>query len=421
MIRFSTSEIYASALDGIRQQQNRMQDYYRQLSTGEKITRPSDAPVAAARVVNVDSALGSLKGWAQNVKAAQHSLGQENTQLQSATTLIDRVRTLGLQMANGTTSAQDRRNGAATVTSYLHEMMGYANAQDPNGHYLFAGTRSATQPFAYNSAGTKVQYHGDSGQRKLAVSRSQKVAVSDAGNTLFMDVRNGNGTFAVGAASSNTGTATAAGAVNDASQAKSHLQGQNQSYRIQFASSGSNGLTYTIQRGQGTVGSSGWTSSETTIASGSYQAGAGLTFDGMSLHFSGKPAAGDTFTVSPSSRQSVFATLRNLHDALDQSGTSPAENAQTMQKINNVLQSLDQAQTRIGSAQAAVGARIQSTQSAGKAVQSVQTQLKKTRSGLADANMPSVITKLDQASLSLQAASKAFVQVQGLSLFKFLP
>ena len=70
---------------------------------------------------------------------------------------------------------------------------------------------------------------------------------------------------------------------------------------------------------------------------------------------------------------------------------------------------------------ASVGARMQSARAAGQSLQAVQTQLKQTRSGLADANLPDVITKLDKASLSLQAASKAFVQVQGLSLFKYLP
>jgi len=420
MIRFSTSEIYSNALDGIRQQQNRINQYYRQLSTGTKITTPADAPVAAARVVNVDAALGSLKGWSANAQNAQDSLGGESTQLQSVTTLISRVRTLALQMANGTNSPQDRRNGAATVQSYLNELVGYANAQGPNGNYLFAGSRTSTQPFAFDSSGTTVRYHGDSGQRSLTVSRSQNVPVSDAGNRLFMNIANGNGTFTVGAGSGNTGTATAAGAVTNASQANNYLKTQGDSYRISF-SSGSSGLTYTVERGQGAVGSTGWNSSASTIASGSFQSGAAISFDGMSVQFSGNPAGGDTFTVSPSSRQSLFTTLQHLHDALSAAGTSGASNAQTMQKINNVLESLDQAQTTIGSAQASLGTRIQTARSAGQSIQALQTQLKQTRSGLADANMPSVITKLDQASLSLQAASKAFVQVQGLSLFKYLP
>lgn len=419
MIRVSTSQLYADSLSGIIEQQNRIAQYNREISTGTSITSPADAPVAAAKVVNIDAALGSFSAWSSNAQTVSNRLAYENTQLQGVQTLIGRVRTLALQMANATVSAQDRQNGAVAVNSYLSQLIGYANAQGPDGNYVFAGSRTSTQPFSMDSSGTTVTYQGDNAQQYLAVSASNSVAVSDPGNQIFMDAKNGNGTFRIAANSSNMGTATAAGNVTDTATATGYLLGQGDSYRISF-SAVSGGLGYKIERGQGTVGSTGWNASVTTVASGNYQNGSSLGFDGISLSFSGTPAAGDSFTVSPSSRQSLFETLQNLHQALNSPASTPAADAQMMQRIGGVLRSLDQAQTRIGSAQAEVGARMQDAQAAANATQNVQTLMQQTRSSLQNADLPSVITSLDQASLSLQAASKSFATLQGLSLFQYL-
>ncbi len=420
MIRFSTSQIYQIAINGILEQQSRINSDYQQLSSGRKINRPSDAPAAAARVIGLNTALDRFSGWTQNANNAQQSLEYESTRLQSVTTLVNRVRTLALQMANGTLSIQDRRNGAAIVRSYLDQLIGYANAQGPGGQYVFAGSRTNAQPFALNNSGTQVNYHGDGGQRSLPISSGESIPVTDPGSTLFMNIPDGNGTFRIQTGNANTGTATAAGNVTDPAQAATYLQANGDSYQIRF-SSGSGGLTYTVMRGPGAVGSAGWNGGATQVAGGSFSAGATLNFDGLAIGFSGNPAAGDTFDVNPSRGQSLFKTLLNLHTALISAAASPAQNARNMQAINTVLESLDQSQTRFGSVQAAVGTRIQAARTAAQVNQSVQTQFKQIRSGLEDANLPQVITRLDQASLSLQAASKAFVQMQGLSLFKYLP
>lgn len=419
MIRFSTSELFNSALNGLLSQQNKISGYYRELSTGKKITSPSDAPVAAARVVNLNAALSNSEAWSTNAGAAQENLGYESTQLGSISTLIGRVRTLALQMASSTTNTQDRQNGAATVQSYLKQMISYANARDPNGNYLFAGSRIGTQPFTLNAAGTTVQYHGDSAQRSLAISSSDQVSISDPGNSIFMNVPNGNGTFQANPNPANSGTATISGGVSSASTAKHYLQALGDSYRISF-STGASGLTYTVQRGPGAVGSAGWSAGVTTVASGSYVAGGSISFNGMYVKLSGQPAAGDSFSVSASTNQSIFQTMKNLSAALTTASTSPAGTAQVMQQINDVLQSLDQVQTRVGSVQANVGSRIQSSQAAAKSAQAIQTQLESIRSGLQDASMPTVMSNLDQASTALQAASKAFVQINNSSLFSYL-
>lgn len=420
MIRVSTSELYQSAVAGISSQQSQINKDYQELSTGKSIANPADAPVAASRIVGVDAAMSQISAWSNNSTTASQTLSYASAQVQSVTTLVSQVRTLALQMANSTMSPQDRLDGASTVASYLRQLVGYANAQGPNGQYLFSGTKVATEPFSSSgSQGSTVNYYGDSGQKSLPVSASESVPVTISGSHLFMDIPNGNGSFNVTPVSTNTGTATVSGSITNTSVASSYLQSQGDGYRLTF-SRGSNGLNYTVTRGKGAVGSSTWTASATTVTSGSYSAGNSIQFDGISLSLSGTPAAGDAFNVSPSKNQSLFTTVQSLQKALSSASSSPGQRAQNLQSINNVLQSLDQAQTRLGAVQADIGARIQDSQTANQANQSVQTQLTQLKSNLSNANLPTVITHLDQATLALQASAKAFVTIQGLSLFNYI-
>lgn len=419
MIRLSTSELYQTALTNILNQQSQVNNYYRQLSTGSKINTPADNPVGAAQVIGLDAAVQRFDKWSQNAQNAQNTLNYESSQLQSATTLLGRVRTLALQMANGTMSQQDRLNGASTAQSYLKQLLAIANSQNANGQYIFAGTRNSAAPFAVSGSSNQVAYYGDSGQRNLPISASENLPISDSGQALFMNVPNGNGTFSVTSESSNTGTATVTGNVTDANTAQQYLTKGGDSYRVSFSGSGTN-LTYSVVRGKGAVGSSSWNSSKTTVATGSYTPGSALNFNGISLSFQGTPASGDAFDVSPSQNQSLFQTVATLKNVLGSPANTPGEKAQNLQVINNVLQSLDQGSTHLNSAQAAVGTRIQSAQTAEQINQTIQTQFQKNQSQLQNANLPQVITQLDQASTALQAASKAFVQVQGLSLFNFI-
>ncbi|MHB9050581.1 MAG: flagellar hook-associated protein FlgL, partial [Thiomonas delicata] len=95
-------------------------------------------------------------------------------------------------------------------------------------------------------------------------------------------------------------------------------------------------------------------------------------------------------------------------------------NAQRAQAISNVLASLDQNQTHLLSAQAAIGSRLQQVQAVQTQNASLTLQLQTQQSQLADINYPQVISQYQQSLTALQAAQKAFTQVQGLSLFQYI-
>ncbi|MGA8008059.1 MAG: flagellar hook-associated protein FlgL [Thiomonas sp.] len=417
-MRISTSQFYAASLTGILNQQNTLNTLSQQLSTGSILGNPSDQPVAAAQNVTLTGQINRLASYTQNGQNAQNSLQLESSTVQSVGTLMNQVRQLAVQMNNGTVSSQDLQNAASTMQGYVQQLAQYANTQDGQGNYIFAGSKSGTQPFLIQAGGT-MQYQGDGGQNQLALGPSLNATISDPGSAIFMNARAGNGTFSVAASSGNTGGATAGpGTVNNTALAQQTLQVNGTQYQISFSGSGGT-MSYTVTSGTGGVFSSG------AVSSGSFAPGMsiGLPTSGspaITVPIVGTPSSGDTFTVGAAKPQSLFETFQSLAQAFSASAQTSGSNAQRAQSISNALASLDQSQTNLLSTQADIGGRLQQVQAVQTQNSSLTLQLQTQQTQLTSINYPQVITNYQSSLTALQAAQKAFAQVQGLSLFQYL-
>ncbi len=196
-MRISTSQLFDS---GVRQVNNQAIDMLRiqqQISTGRRIVNPSDDPVAAARVMELTQASDVIAQFSRNRDNAQSTLQLQESNLSSVGDLVTRVRELAVQLGNGSLTRENRTQITHELRARYDELLGYANARDGNGKYVFSGYMGDTRPFA-GSVETGVDYFGDDGQRLLQVSPSRVIEVSDSGRSIFQRIRNGNGSFVTG-------------------------------------------------------------------------------------------------------------------------------------------------------------------------------------------------------------------------------
>jgi len=141
----------------------------------------------------------------------------------------------------------------------------------------------------------------------------------------------------------------------------------------------------------------------------------------VQVTLTGQPAAGDSFSVAPSTNQSVFTTVQNLVSALQQQGTtSAAGEAQLNNSINVAINNIDQALNQSETVQSSVGARLNTITTQQSMASDQQVQLQKSISNLQSLDYPTAITSLDEQNTTLSAAMQAFTLTQGLSLFKFI-
>jgi flagellar hook-associated protein 3 FlgL len=161
-------------------------------------------------------------------------------------------------------------------------------------------------------------------------------------------------------------------------------------------------------------------SAHATIATGTYTSGQAISFAGVQVSLSGAPATGDTFAVAPSADQSIFATVQNLANALQQASSTASSRTPLNNTIANTIANIDQALAQVQNVQARVGARLNTITAQQSAATTQQTQLQQSISTLQSLDYPQAITSLDAQNTTLSASMQAYTLTQGLSLFKYL-
>lgn len=397
-MRISTAWMQQSAINAMLDQQGDVARTQLQISTGRRILAPSDDPAGSAQALALTHADAANAQYQRNIDALNARLGSEDQTLSSVSDLLGRVRTLALEGVNGSLSADDRKNVATEVRQRLAQLVQLANTRDASGEYLFAGNATRTQPFVQGPGG--VSYVGDQGQRAIAIASGQTLASGDPGSDVFQNIPAGNGYFSIAAAPGNTGTA-----VSGATTMSDAGQWDRGSYQIRFTAPNA----YEVRDASNAV-----------VASGSYTSGDTIAFRGVQIGFTGTPAAGDSYAVSPSGSKDMFSTLADIADALEAPNFTAHDTAVMNERIGRAVQNLDQAGNRIVDVRARVGSRLNTADDQQKINGGVGVDLKALLSQVQDTDYASAVSSLNLQMTGLQAAQAAYVKVQGLSLFNFL-
>ncbi|MBQ5939586.1 flagellar hook-associated protein FlgL [Massilia sp. AB1] len=406
-MRISTLNIFNTATNQLGTLQSGIARTQMQLATERRILTPADDPVASARALEVSQAQEMNAQFATNRMNARSSLSHVETTLQDAGNLLQDIQQLAVNAGNGTMVKTDREALATELEGRLEDLLGVANTTDGSGGYLFSGYMATTQPFTRTPGGA--QYQGDQGQRQLQVGASRKLPLSASGSAVFEAIPTGNGSFQTQAASTNTGAAIiSSGSVTDRSQLNGH------DYVLSFTVTGTPAVTtYTVNDTS--------TSPATAVLSNQpYEPGKTISFGGMSFDIKGAPANGDSFTVKPSEKQSVFTTVTDLIAALRAPAEGSSGKAALTNSLNTAMDNLKSAHDNVLTVQASVGAHLKELDYLDSAGDDLNIHYASTLSDLQDLDVVKAISDFQQQQTTLQAAQMSFKTMSGLSLFNYL-
>ncbi len=404
-MRISSNTLYDSNVASLNQQQTQLLKTLQQASSGRRVLTPADDPVASARILDLTQADAMNNQYAANRTAARHTVALSESNLQSVTTLIEDVRTALVSAGNSSMTDAERQAVATNLSGRLEELIGLANSTDGSGNYLFSGFQSKTRPFANTAAG--MGYFGDDGSRNVQVSASRQMASSDSGADIFMRIRNGNGTFVTQAATANTGSGVASvGSVLNSALVTGH------NYQIAF----------TVAAGVTTYSVTDSTTATVLSSGNAYVSGQAISFDGIQFEIKGAPANGDSFTVTPSTNESVFKTVSDMITALSTpiAAGSASGSAQLNGNLARGIRNLDNALNNVLTTRASLGLRLSEIDALQSSGDDLGLQFKQSLSQLQDVDYVKAISDLTQQKTYLEAAQQSFVKVSSLSLFNYL-
>lgn len=396
-MRISTSMLHQQGLDAMLRQQSLLARTQNQLASNTKWLSAADDPAGYAGAQGMDRLLAQTKQYQSNAEAAKHRLLMEEDALAEGTSVLQRVRELAIQANSAGQSDSSRAVIARELHSLREQLLAIANRDDGQGRYLFAGSADAQAPFSWS--GSAVSYSGDQQVRTTQIGNTRRIDEGDAGSTVFQNLKSGNGRFAVTAAAANGGSAqlTASKVYDDALW-------DGGSYTVEFTAGGYRVLDATSAE----------------IQSGPYSAGSAIRFRGAELSFSGEPAAGDRFQLTPSSQQDVIALVDKLARLVESPQPDAAARAQWQTGLQQGLAELEAAEVHFTDIRASVGLRLSAAEDAITQLGAQQLHTKEALSELRDLDYAEALTRLQQQMTALQAAQQTYMQVQQLSLFDYL-
>ncbi len=396
-MRISTIGAYSRGLSMMQSLQSALDHTQRQVSSGRRILRPSDDPIAASQALELRESLSRLDQFDRNANIATNRLSEEEVALTSVNNVLQRVRELALQANNATQSNESRTLIAVEMRQHLDNLVQLGNQKDGNGRFLFAGHSEEVQPVT--RTGSTYNYNGDQGQRRIQIGEGRQIADSDSGAAVFFAIRGGNGEFSISPLTSNSGT----GLMGVGSLVDPTLYDKDE-YTVRFIDSSN----YEVLD-----------SSATLVSSGSFTSGDTIGFRGIEFSLSGQPGAADEFVVSPSRNQDVFTSLANLISAVELSVDGDVSRTAMNNGINTGLLNIDQALGNILDVRTQVGSRLAAIESQTDSNAAFALTFQETLADIEDLDYAEALSRLSIEATTLEAAQQSFIRTQSLSLFNY--
>jgi flagellar hook-associated protein 3 FlgL len=178
-MRLTNNMLSQNLLRNLQNAQGRMEILQNQMSSGYRISKPSDDPVGMQNAMRLKSSISLMEQWENNADEAIQYMNSSDSVLQNISSVLQRVRELAVQGANGTLSAEDR-NAVSLEVDQLQEQLRLAANTQVGSKYIFSGT--ATDQELVGSDGT---WQGNSQEIRFDMGKNVSLPISVNGQTLF--------------------------------------------------------------------------------------------------------------------------------------------------------------------------------------------------------------------------------------------
>ena len=152
----------------------RLTQLQREISSGKRITRPSDDPFGAGRTLQLSGELEGFKQFKSNVDDGVGWVTATETALSRITDTVQRARELLVQGGNDSNGQVAREGIAAEIEALTEAVKQEANVTYDD-RYIFSGTATETQPY---ELGAGDEYAGDEGTIQRVIGKGVSLGVN---------------------------------------------------------------------------------------------------------------------------------------------------------------------------------------------------------------------------------------------------
>jgi len=418
-MRISTSQFYQVSANSMSKMQSDLQDQVKYLSAGKQVLTAKDAPIQNASLGGIKAELRSIERFETNIIQAVNHNNRQEVSLSNAQDILIQVQEIFIQANNGAYDDENLKSLSAQLKSNLDQLMDIANTKNETGEYVFSGFQVDKRPFSI-APDNIVTYSGDNREAELQISANIRVTKNTPGDDLFMNIDNSVGDFFPTAITNLTPPADP-----DPEEPYIYVETakivDRQAYN---AAAMTPNLTFDFAdtNADGVADQLTVTDGAAVVSHGPvpFTAGQTIAFNGMEVELDGNPLPGDTFSLVPQEKVSVFDTIKSSIDWIDSTIKGTSDKKQLQVDYKHVLTQLDGAFGHITSKRAEVGITLNKIDVQRNVAQDLDVMLQSSRGKIEDLDFASAVSLFEQQKMSLQATQQTFTQIEGLSLFNYI-
>lgn len=168
-MRISNAQTSAMMHNNMNRNSQAIAQLQAQIGSGLRIQKPSDDPIASARLLRIQREQSSLGQYNENIGKVSDNLTLQETYVQSGSDAMGSIRDLLLWASNGSNSDEALSAMATQLSSLEDSLVSYFNAKDEAGNYVFSGTRNDVPAVTFDPATGTYSMTGNDQEREAVV------------------------------------------------------------------------------------------------------------------------------------------------------------------------------------------------------------------------------------------------------------
>ncbi len=186
-MRITHLQLNRNFLNNLNRTLTRLERIQNQISSGLAISRPEDDPTKVVEILRFSAEIADVDQFTRGAQRAEDFLSTSESALSSITNALQRARELAVHGGNGTLSDSDLTSIQNEVIQIIQGVLTSTNARF-GGRYLFAGTKTTTQPYTLNTGTWVATYAGNSKSIDVEIDRGQTLSINMPGDTTLPGV-----------------------------------------------------------------------------------------------------------------------------------------------------------------------------------------------------------------------------------------
>ncbi len=180
MFRITNQMMYNNSLVNMYSQNEGLYKSSEQLSSGKRVNRPSDDPLAIGEILNFQTRLDRNDRYATFTLKAKGVLSTSESLIASTTDVATRARELAIGQASGTATAQTRLTTALEIDNLIQHTIQTGNGKF-GSDFLFSGRMTNVPPVSATG-----QYQGDTVALDAALNENTSIAMTVKASDFLM-------------------------------------------------------------------------------------------------------------------------------------------------------------------------------------------------------------------------------------------